>query len=97
MSPNSPSAKSPWTAGQLKAALAAIPDDTPLVVQVSDPDNPDLVDEQIIAGAGFGTVDWGDGYGAEQDPRFALECYPPDDPAAGLTRPDRPRLRGGQP
>lgn len=62
------------TVGQLRAALAGIPDDTPLVVNAADLTSPDVVDEQVITGTGFGTVDWGDGYGLEPDNVFALNC-----------------------
>ncbi len=78
-----------WTVGQLKAALAAIPDDTPLVVNAVDTSAPEFADEQVVAGAGFGTVNWGDGYGPERDVFFGLDCEMPE----GLlrTKPDRPR------
>jgi hypothetical protein len=78
-----------WTAGQLKAALAEIPDGTPLVAWSADADEPDVAEEQLITRAGFGTVDWGDGYGPEADTYFGLECEIPG--ALLRTRPDRPR------
>jgi hypothetical protein len=82
-----------WTARQLKAALAGIPEDTPLVVNAVDANYPDLADEQVIVGAGFGTVDWGDGYGPEPDGVLGLDCEIPE----GLLRikPDRPSRRAG--
>ncbi len=88
-----PAMRAAWTVGQLKAALAVIPDDTPLVVNAVDTSDPGFADEQVIVGAGFGTVNWGDGYGSERDAIFGLECEIPE----GLlrTRPERPRRRAG--
>jgi len=82
-----------WTVGQLKAALAEIPDDTPLVVNAVDTSDPNVADEQVIVCAGFGMVDWGDGYGPERDAIFGLECEIPE--ALLRTRPERPRRRAG--
>ncbi len=63
------------TVGQLRAALDGIPDDTPLTVNAADPDYPaDSVTEQVITSAGFGLINWGDGYGLEPDNVFALNC-----------------------
>jgi len=84
-----PAMRAALTAGQLKAALAAVPDDTQLVVNVADPTDPATCDEQVIVGAGFGTVDWGDGYGPERSPLFGLDCEWPEDLL--WTKPDRPR------
>ncbi len=91
--PNASPPCAAWTAGQLKAALAVIPDDTPLAVNAVDTSDPDVADEQVIVGAGSGTVDWGDGYGPERDAIFGLECEIPE----GLlrTRPERPRRQAG--
>jgi hypothetical protein len=82
-----------WSAGQLREALAAIPDDTPLVVNAVDASDPGVADEQVVTGAGFGIVNWGDGYGFERDTVFGLDCEMPE----GLLRskPDRPRRRTG--
>jgi Family of unknown function (DUF6225) len=82
-----------WTVGQLRAALAAIPDDTPLVVNAADPSDPNTADEQVIVGAGFGRIDWGDGYGLETDTVFALSCEIPEGELR--TRPDRPQRGAG--
>lgn len=84
-----PAMHAAWTTGQLKAALAGVPDDTPLVANVADPGDPNVADEQVITGAGFGTVNWGDGYGPERSPLFALELHIPE--GYLQTRPDRPR------
>lgn len=63
------------TVGQLRAALEGIPDETPLAVNAADPDYPtDSVTEQVITSAGFGLINWGDGYGLEPDNVFALNC-----------------------
>jgi hypothetical protein len=63
------------TVGQLRAVLEGIPDDTPLTVNAADPDYPkEAVTEQVITSAGFGLVDWGDGYGLEPGNVFALNC-----------------------
>jgi hypothetical protein len=88
-----PAVHAAWTVGQLRAALAGIPDDTPLVVNAVDTSDPECADEQVVVGAGFGTVDWGDGYGLEQDVLFGLDCEMPE--AQLSTRPDRPSRRAG--
>lgn len=63
------------TVGQLRAALEGIPDDTPLIVNAADPDYPnEAVTEQVITNAGFGLIDWGDGYGLEPSKVFGLDC-----------------------
>jgi hypothetical protein len=81
------------TVGQLRAALEAIPDDTPLIVNAADLNDPEFVIEQVITSTGFGLVDWGDGYGLEPDSVFALNCH---DPGVDLRRkPARPALRPG--
>jgi hypothetical protein len=87
-----PAMHAAWTAGQLKAALADLPDNTPVAVRAVDGYDPQVCDEQVITGAGFGTVDWGDGYGPEQSKVFGLDCEIPEDQLE--TRPDRP-LRPG--
>jgi hypothetical protein len=87
-----PAMRAAWTARQLKAALAGLPDDTPLAVNVVDITDPHVVDGQVIVGAGFGTVNWGDGYGPEPGKIFGLECEIPERQLE--TRPERPpRLR----
>src|SRR5262249_43101966 len=67
----------PWTVGELRRAIQDVPDDTPLRVNVADGD---LVEEQVLGGAGFGKYQMGD------DPpdvwhtcaEFGLDCdYPP--------------------
>jgi cytosine/adenosine deaminase-related metal-dependent hydrolase len=62
-----------FTAGQLRAAIADLADDAPVLVHVAT-DEDDVADDQIIVSAGYGEIDWADGYGAEPDPIFALEC-----------------------
>jgi hypothetical protein len=69
----------PWTAGQLRKALEGIPDDTLIVVNTDDPQNPGIAEEHTIHGAGYGRVDWGDGYGLERDEAFGLNCHFADD------------------
>jgi Family of unknown function (DUF6225) len=69
----------PWTVGRLKAELADVADDTVVVVNVPDPNDPKLVDEQIVVDAGFGTVDWGDGKGPQADVYFGLQTQIPED------------------
>jgi Family of unknown function (DUF6225) len=88
-----PAMHAAWTVGQLRAALAGVPDDTPLVVNAVDARLPECADEQVVVGAGFGTVNWGDGYGAERSDLFGLDCEIPE--ALLRTRPDRPRRREG--
>jgi hypothetical protein len=77
-----------WTVGTLRSALAGIPDDTPLVISAADVDDPDFAIEQVITGAGFGTIDCGDGYGPEQSKVFGLGCAIPEGPI---------ELRSGRP
>jgi hypothetical protein len=76
------------TVGQLRAALEGIPDDTPLIVNAADLTDPEFCDEQVITSTGFGLVNWGDGYGLEQDSVFALNCDPaaPEDVRRKPTR-----------
>jgi Family of unknown function (DUF6225) len=90
-----PAMRAAWTVGQLKAALAGVPDDTPLVVNAADACDPTVADEQVIVGAGFGTPDWGDGYGPEPDTLFGLDCEIPEELLR--TRPERSRRRAGGP
>jgi hypothetical protein len=79
------------TVGQLRAALEGIPDDTPLTVNAADPDYPtDAVMEQVITSAGFGLINWGDGYGLEPDNVFALNCDLGMDIGAVRRKPVRP-------
>ncbi|MFI7131563.1 DUF6225 family protein [Nonomuraea sp. NPDC050153] len=61
-----------WTAGQLRAAIAHLPDDAPIVVHAAGYEEGEY-DDQIIVDAGHSKVGWGDGYGLEDDPLFALE------------------------
>lgn len=89
-----PAMRAAWSVGQLKEALAAVPDETPLVVNAVDTSDPVAADEQVVVGAGFGLVNWGDGYGFEPDTLFGLDCEMPE----GLLRskPDRPRRQAGR-
>ncbi|MEV7011969.1 DUF6225 family protein [Streptosporangium sp. NPDC051022] len=65
-----------WTAGQLRAALADLDDDAPVIVHVAT-DEADVADDQIITSAGHGQIGWGDGHGKDPDPIFALEAHWP--------------------
>jgi hypothetical protein len=76
------------TAGELRAALDGIPDDTPVVVNTQDPNYADMVEEWAIDNAGYGTINWGDGYGPERDQAFGLNCRFVDE---FRVKPDRPR------
>lgn len=68
----------PWTVGQLRAALAGLPEDLPLIVDVAEEPGGEMVGRQVVIGAGFGTVDWGDERGEDVDRRFAIGCeFPP--------------------
>jgi hypothetical protein len=62
------------TVGQLRAALDGVPDDTPLIVNAADPEAVEFIDEQMIIGAGFGRIDWGDGRGLVRDTVLGLNC-----------------------
>jgi hypothetical protein len=83
-----------WTAGQLRAAIAHLADDDPIVVHVAT-DEEGVADDQIIVDAGHGRIGWGDGYGMDRDPLFALECAWHTTDVLHL-RPNRPNLRGRQ-
>lgn len=61
-----------FTAGQLRAAIAGLDDDAPVILHVAT-DEDDVADTQIVVDAGRGSIGWGDGYGLEPDPLFALE------------------------
>jgi hypothetical protein len=78
------------TVGKLRAALEGVPDDTPLMVNAAYPFDPEYVDEQFITSTGFGTVNWGDGHGLEQDTVFALNCHVPMDGEHVRRKPIRP-------
>jgi Family of unknown function (DUF6225) len=87
-----------WTAGQLRAALAGLPDDAVVIVNAASIDG-DFCEEQIITGAGYGQIDWGDGYGLEQGTVFGVDCeFPTSDEEAAYSprRPDRPRRPGSK-
>jgi hypothetical protein len=77
-----------WTAGQLRAAIADVPDDALIVVNTPDPEHDDMIEEWAICGAGYGTIGWGDGYGLERDQAFGLTCRAADE---FRVKPDRPR------
>lgn len=66
-----------WTVGQLRAALADLPDNTPLAVHAPNFNDNAVYDELVLTDAGFGTVDWGEGFGPEPSSVFALVCQPP--------------------
>lgn len=63
-----------WTAGQLRAALAGLDDDAPVVVHVAT-DEDGVVDDQIITSAGHGSIAWESNGELEPDPIFTLECH----------------------
>lgn len=44
----------PWTVGQLRAALDGLPADLPLVAIVAEEPGVDLAEVQVVIGAGFG-------------------------------------------
>jgi hypothetical protein len=69
-----------WTVGTLRAAITGLPDDTPLVISAEDFDDPGLVVEQVIVGAGLSTVGRSNGHGPGQGKAFALDCEIPDGP-----------------
>lgn len=80
------------TAGELRAALAGVPDDTPIVVNTPDPQYDDMAEEWVIRSAGYGQIGWGDGYGLERDQAFGLNCRPAGD---FRVKPARPRKENG--
>ena len=43
-----------WTVGQLREALAGLPDDLPIIVDVAEEPGGDTVQEQVVVHAGFG-------------------------------------------
>ena len=43
-----------WTVGQLRDALAGLPDDLPIIVDVAEEPGGDTVQEQVVIDAGFG-------------------------------------------
>lgn len=67
-----------WTVGQLRAALDGVPDDMPLICWVAEePGGKDVCGDQVVFGAGFGNVDWGNGL-VEDRSRFGLSLeFPP--------------------
>jgi len=42
-----------WTVGQLRDALAGLPDDLPIIVDVAEEPGDDTVQEQVVIDAGF--------------------------------------------
>lgn len=44
----------PWTVGQLRAALDGLPDDMLVIVDVAEEPGGDLVHEQVVIHVGFG-------------------------------------------
>ncbi|MET7336686.1 hypothetical protein [Nonomuraea sp. NPDC005650] len=61
-----------------------------MIVHVAGESDPEAVDDQIITSAGYGKAAWGDGYGMERDPVFALERHWHSKDQL-LIRPQRPR------
>lgn len=43
-----------WTVGQIRAALAGLPDDLPVIVDVAEEPGGELSDEQVVTNVGFG-------------------------------------------
>jgi uncharacterized protein DUF6225 len=85
--PAAPEPGEGWTVGRLRAAIAGLADDVPLVVNVPDFDDDTTVEEYVITDAGYGSIDWGDGFGMEPDTHFGINC---DGPARDLrTKPVR--------
>jgi Family of unknown function (DUF6225) len=76
-----------WTVGDLRRAIADIPDDTLLIVNLADEPGGDSIDTQVVISAGFGQVDRGDGRGLIRTAEFALECEFPGGPRAGRGSP----------
>lgn len=64
----------PWTVGQLRAELAGLPEDLPLIVHVAEEPGGDLVGAQVIVSAGFAVIDWGGQRGEEVDRQFTIGC-----------------------
>ena len=58
-----------WTAGELRAALDGVPDNTPVEVAVPDAPDGDAEDTYVVTGLGYGQVDWADGRGLLEDRR----------------------------
>lgn len=95
---DSPNMNDIRTVGQLRAALAGIADETPLIVLAVDTNDDYFCDEQVISSVGFGLIDWHDGRGMVSDTILKLEC---DQISwAGLeemrNRPSLRRLEAGQ-
>jgi hypothetical protein len=62
----------PWTVGQLRAALAGLPDDTPLQVNYAEEPGGKFVSTQVVIGAGFGSSTMN---GVTTDDReFSIDC-----------------------
>lgn len=60
----------PWTVGEIRQALAEVPDDTPVRLDTAIDD--DFYDEQVVVGAGFSEVVWaGD---VETGVVFSIAC-----------------------
>ena len=69
-----------WTAGRLRAALAQLPDDTPLRVSIPDPDDPAAVDwDFVVTGADRGELVWSDERGKQPTSYVIIACEPTDD------------------
>jgi Family of unknown function (DUF6225) len=62
----------PWTVGQLRAALEGVPDDLPVRVITAEEPGSDLAgDEQVVTGAApWASVDVGTGYATHSLPRL---------------------------
>jgi len=79
----------PWTVGDLRRALDGLPDHLPVVVNIAEDPGGDTALEQVITGAGFGTIrrrvgpgeyvdEVGpDGYIDEVDSTLGIDCQFP--------------------
>lgn len=64
----------PWTVGDLRKALEGLPDDLPLQVNLAEEPGGDTCDTQVVTGAGFAAITWGDERGEQIDRTLSLEC-----------------------
>jgi hypothetical protein len=62
-----------WTVGQLREALAEVPDDTPLIVFVAEEPGGLTVGEQVVINASFATIVDDNGV-AVQETAFGIGC-----------------------
>lgn len=84
--------RQPWTAGELRAALACLPDDTPIAADVATHDE-GHTRRQIVTGIDFGSARRGEGPEDELVVVFAIQCAWPR-PAGSVPQPRAVRARG---